>query len=96
MAAFEVTTYGRFWVFTEDWSRISEVAWYHGAACHVGDTVKSNATLLAKDEKAVKAALKALESLDGSSHKCMHDLARSRSSTPWEEAADALVAGTQR
>ena len=34
--------------------------------------------------------------LGGSSHKCMHDLARSRSSTPWEEAADALVAGTQR
>ena len=31
----------------------------------------------------------------GSSHKCMHDLARSRSSTPWEEAADVLVAGTQ-
>ena len=33
--------------------------------------------------------------LIGSSHKCMHDLARSRSSTPWEEAADVLVAGTQ-
>ena len=32
----------------------------------------------------------------GSSHKCMHDLARSRSSTPGEEAADVLVAGIQR
>lgn len=50
--------------FIRDWPRISEVAWYHGAACHVGDTVKSNATLLAKDEKAVKAALKALKALD--------------------------------
>ena len=50
--------------FIRNWSRISEVAWYHGAACHVGDTVKSNATLLAKDEKAVKAALKALKALD--------------------------------
>ena len=35
-------------------------------------------------------------SLFGSSHKCMHDLARSRSSTPGEEAADVLVAGIQR
>ena len=45
-------------------------------------------------ERTVEVA--AVTPLIGSSHKCMHDLARSRSSTPGEEAADVLVAGIQR
>ena len=45
---------------------------------------------------AVRSFLGAAADICGSSHKCMHDLARSRSSTPGEEAADVLVAGIQR
>ena len=32
----------------------------------------------------------------GSSHKCVHDSAPSRSATPWKEAADVLVPANQR
>ena len=32
----------------------------------------------------------------GSSHKCVHDSAPSRSATPWKEAADVFVPANQR
>ena len=35
-------------------------------------------------------------SIFGSSHKCVHDSAPSRSATPWKEAADVLVPANQR
>ena len=34
--------------------------------------------------------------LSGSSHKCVHDSAPSRSATPWKEAADVFVPANQR
>ena len=34
--------------------------------------------------------------VNGSSHKCVHDSAPSRSATPWKEAADVLVPANQR